>query len=194
MNRIHIAITILFYLLVGPGPTQFFLNKYTVSLFPLLCFVSVLFLLKDEILQVSIDSILRNPIIWRSSLNGIQWCIYIHAIASLLFKHNENLTELLIRKYTIMPFYVIVVGPILEEIVYRKIIYKFLEKKIGFISSSIISSLLFSAGHFSLDRLLPYFFIGIILCYIYKKTSSILSTITIHMMLNFIAILVSNLK
>lgn len=78
-----------------------------------------------------------------------------------------------------------------EETFFRGLIYAQLERKIGFIPSMLISSILFSAAHLSyktiLQVLMPFAF-SIILCFLTYKTKNIFAPISAHFTNNFIAL------
>jgi uncharacterized protein len=189
------VITLLaFFLLAGPGPSLFFINKYSVALFPLICMIIVIYVYKEEIKNLNISDILWNKKNYAWVWKGVQWSIYFHAASTLLFRPSANLTDNLMTTYPIMPVYIILFAPIMEEIVYRKIIFRLLATKYNFISASVISSTIFALGHFSWDRFLAYLGVGILFCKIYKETNSIYPTILAHVILNFIAVLASTLR
>ena len=76
-----------------------------------------------------------------------------------------------------------------EELLFRGLLQKSLFKKIGEIHISIfITALLFSAIHFHLDGLLPRFFLGIILGYLFYWSQSLWIPIIAHFINNDIVI------
>ncbi|GGG94977.1 CPBP family intramembrane metalloprotease [Staphylococcus pragensis] len=83
-----------------------------------------------------------------------------------------------------------IVGPILEEYVFRKVIFGELYSKIkgnrivAFLIASIISSLLFAIAHNDIKFLLIYFGMGMIFSLAYVFTKRIAVPIIIHMMQN----------
>lgn len=194
MKKQYIWTLLIFFLFVGPGPVVFFLNKYTVSLLPAASFIATLWLLKDEIAGANFDRLLKSRTTYRWAFEALKYAIFAHALTTLLFRPKMNLTESLLDQYVIMPFYVIAIGPILEEIAYRKIIFGFLHRRFNFWVGAVVSSAIFAIGHFSPDRVLGYFAVGIIFCYVYKKSDSIVPTMMAHVTLNFVSLLVSTLR
>ncbi len=80
-------------------------------------------------------------------------------------------------------------SPLVEEIVFRNLLLTLFEKKFSFIVSCCMSSLIFSVCH--LDWFfLPYFFNGVILCVIRKRTGSIYAPIVTHWLYNASTLLV----
>jgi hypothetical protein len=93
-----------------------------------------------------------------------------------------------------MVFYVIVLGPIAEEIFYRKIIFGTLIKRLPFWAAAGIASVIFGAAHLSWERFIGYAAVSVIFCYVYRKSGSLAPSILAHASINFIAILVTTLK
>ena len=82
----------------------------------------------------------------------------------------------------------IIIAPICEEILYRKVIFKELLKKNSFQVSILLSSLFFSLMHLPLfGKLLPTFLLGLASAYIYFKTGKIGYSILLHFFNNFLA-------
>jgi membrane protease YdiL (CAAX protease family) len=106
---------------------------------------------------------------------------------------SEN-TERLIQIVAATPWFIIVTslfGPILEEIVFRKIVFGTLYKQYNFFISAIISSLLFAAVHFDFSHLLIYTSMGMVFAFLYVQTRRILVPIVAHVIMNTIVILIN---
>ncbi|MCX2829570.1 type II CAAX endopeptidase family protein [Bacillus pseudomycoides] len=79
----------------------------------------------------------------------------------------------------------VLIGPVLEEILYRGIILRFLEIKYSFFTGLIISSLLFGLAHnYNFAFIIFATLMGIIYGLLYKKTNSIIPVIIGHMIYN----------
>lgn len=95
---------------------------------------------------------------------------------------------------------IVILGPIVEEIVYRYCIYTLFDKYKK--PLCIISSILFALGHvfkhllkgdFSqFVTMIPYIFFGVILCLRYYKSNNIIYPIGIHCTINTIIFLAGN--
>jgi len=81
----------------------------------------------------------------------------------------------------------VILAPILEEIIYRGIIFKILKEYYSLYLSIIISSVFFSVMHSDVNGLIYYFFIGVILAYIYHCTKSLVLNIIFHFLINLMA-------
>lgn len=91
----------------------------------------------------------------------------------------------------------VLLPPVAEEVVFRGFMFGGLRSKLNFLTSAIITSLIFAVGHlqFGNDNNAPLlwvagidtFILSMVLCYIRDKTGSIWPTILIHMMKNGLA-------
>ena len=81
---------------------------------------------------------------------------------------------------------IVILAPVLEEITFRKVLFIRLSRKLGFVISAVISSLIFGIGHNSLGILGAIAF-GIGCCILYRKYNNIAASITVHMVYNLIA-------
>ena len=85
----------------------------------------------------------------------------------------------------------VIFAPIVEELLFRGIIFNKLNSKISVLYAVIITSLLFSAFH-GFGRLLVTFIFSIALCIIYLKTENILIPIFIHILNNLIGTILTD--
>jgi membrane protease YdiL (CAAX protease family) len=95
----------------------------------------------------------------------------------------------------IVLFMIILSAPIIEEFLFRGCVQNFLRRKIGVKSSIVITSIFFSGMHFSFSQsfsniplLISLFVFSIYLGFVYEKTRSLLSSITLHMTFNTISV------
>ena len=77
--------------------------------------------------------------------------------------------------------------PITEELIFRGLIFKFIRQHKGFIFSVIVSSLVFSVLHFSLEMLPFTFVLGVVTAFAFEKTNSLVYPILIHILVNNLA-------
>ncbi|ECR3485421.1 TPA: CPBP family intramembrane metalloprotease [Listeria innocua] len=103
-------------------------------------------------------------------------------------------TELLVdltRSAPIFLIFISVLGPILEELVFRKVVFGGLSNVMNIHVAAVISSLFFGLLHGDISFLLTYFVIGLILCFLYTKTKRIAVSMGAHILMNTIVLLVS---
>lgn len=77
-----------------------------------------------------------------------------------------------------------IVGPILEELLFRGSIQKLFMEKATPVKAILISSLIFGLIHGNPAQIVNAFFIGIILGWLYYKTGSLVPSILIHVINN----------
>lgn len=85
-------------------------------------------------------------------------------------------------------------APIVEEILFRGILYKRLKEYINPFAGIIISSLLFGIYHFNLVQAVYAFCVGCVFGYLMEKYKSIKVPILAHIVANMISILLSEVK
>lgn len=85
-----------------------------------------------------------------------------------------------------------VIGPILEEIVFRKIIFGSLHKRFNFFISALISSVIFALAHMEPEHILLYSAMGFTFAFLYVKTKHILVPIFAHVAMNTMVVLVQS--
>lgn len=73
------------------------------------------------------------------------------------------------RTIIVLSVLTVIIAPVLEEFVFRHIIYGGTSKKVGKIAAAIISSLLFTVLHYNLAGVVAFFAVGIYNCYLYEK-------------------------
>ncbi|WP_394348166.1 CPBP family intramembrane glutamic endopeptidase [Saccharicrinis carchari] len=79
----------------------------------------------------------------------------------------------------------ILIAPIMEELIFRGVIFKLLKENYSFWISVIISSMLFAGVHFNFSDLSFLFVYGILFCWVYDKTKSLWAPIVLHVLINF---------
>ena len=100
------------------------------------------------------------------------------------FKTPENLVD-----FTYIFLYLCIIAPITEEILFRGIILKLLDRY-GTIFTIIISSLAFAILHFNPTGFIPIFFLGIILALLKLGTGSIFAPVVFHAANNFLSFMI----
>lgn len=87
---------------------------------------------------------------------------------------------------------VVILAPILEEIVFRRVLFTRLSKRLNFIMSATISSIIFGIGHDILGMFGAIVF-GYSCCILYKKYKNILVPMAVHCLNNFIAAILTSI-
>ena len=132
-------------------------------------------------------------------LLGISICL-IYNISIFNLNNIFNFTNQF--KLSELPIYVQIissgiVGPILEELTFRGIVYNKLKEFNKPMKSIILSTLIFSLMHTNIVNMIYAFVISFFLIYVYEKYKTIKAPILLHMSANittilFISILIKN--
>ena len=107
-----------------------------------------------------------------------------------LFDNNSNLIVTLISTGLI--------GPIIEELMFRGIIYNELKNKYSNMKAILITTIFFAVIHFNIIQIIYTFALGFILIFVYEKYKNIKAAIALHMASNitttlFLSILIKNI-
>lgn len=84
----------------------------------------------------------------------------------------------------------IIFAPLIEELVFRGILFNRLKIRTGIIPAMIISSAIFAIGH-EFGGIISAFLFGICMCILYLKTDNILIPMSVHFLNNVTATLLS---
>lgn len=108
--------------------------------------------------------------------------------------NTQNLMKMA-RESGILILYIVVAGPILEELIFRKLIFGEIfnsikkPKWLGFIIAVLISSFIFSLAHSDPSHTLIYVAMGTVFSGLYVLTKRIIVPIAAHMGMNGIVVL-----
>jgi membrane protease YdiL (CAAX protease family) len=96
-----------------------------------------------------------------------------------LFLKEKNTTFL---AYTSV--FAAMVGPMIEELFFRGFMYNAFKKRVGIFAAMLITAATFAALHAHAVGFLPIMILGMVLAYLYEKTGTLVSSITVHMIHN----------
>ncbi|UFT99841.1 CPBP family intramembrane metalloprotease [Radiobacillus kanasensis] len=99
---------------------------------------------------------------------------------------SENTQDIMsiTRSAPIFVLVVVVVAPILEEVIFRKIIFGSIYKKTNFIIAAVASALVFALVHGDPLHLITYMSMGFVFAFLYVQTKRIIVPIITHMAMN----------
>lgn len=141
-------------------------------------------------------------IICSGILEPLLYSVFGHSITQ---NSNQDYLTNMIRKNPIMfPILVSVFGPIIEETMYRFVLFRVLYDKNHF-AAHFITALLFGTQHIfaavflngqyiELLNIISYMLFSLILTTIYSKCRNLLPCILIHIMINTISVLITVMK
>lgn len=80
----------------------------------------------------------------------------------------------------------IVFAPVIEELIFRGVLFNRLKIRIGIIPAMLLSSFIFAIGH-DFGGILSAFLFGLCMCILYLKTDNILIPMSVHFINNTVA-------
>lgn len=84
---------------------------------------------------------------------------------------------------------VIIGAPLVEELLFRGVLFEELRKEISLKGTIFLTSIVFGIYHFNILQSSNAFFLGLVLAYVYYKTRSIKASIIIHATNNMVAMI-----
>lgn len=105
---------------------------------------------------------------------------------------SENTQDILemVKMVPIFAIVVAIIGPILEEIVFRKVIFGAFYKRFNFVISALLSSVIFAVVHLDFTHILIYTAVGFTFSFLYVKTGRIIVPIIAHVAMNGYAVII----
>ncbi|MFQ9515986.1 MAG: lysostaphin resistance A-like protein [Eubacterium sp.] len=86
-----------------------------------------------------------------------------------------------------------IVGPVVEEMIFRGLIFNRIKKMSNVMAAALISSILFGVYHGNWVQAPYAFIIGMVCVYVYEKYKSIAAPIILHMSANLLSVIVSSM-
>lgn len=161
--------------------------------------VAILFIMKPYMEAPSTRDA-ANPgsiVLW--AIAGVFLAYFAEFIAGLIEINLLGITQSSANTQQIMeitrsaPLFALItslIAPIVEEIIFRKIIFGTLYKKVNFFMAAVISALIFGIIHGEPEHILIYGSMGFVFAYLYVKTKRIIVPILVHMTLNTITVVI----
>lgn len=164
-------------------------------------FIIILLLLRKEMKANKLDRDAASTggiIGW--SIAGMFLALFAQAIAAnienmLGIKMGSENTKQIIHLIETAPIVILVssvIGPILEEIVFRKILFGELYKRTNFFIAAIISSVIFALAHGEPQHTILYASMGLTFAFLYVKTKRIIVPIFAHVAMNTFVVLMQS--
>ncbi|WP_075618599.1 CPBP family intramembrane glutamic endopeptidase [Paenisporosarcina indica] len=162
--------------------------------------ISVLHLLRNDLKIAAFET--KKSTVQKSLLviiMGVILDIVVTIVIALLpsvvfYTSNENLSDIntIFKFLPLAIIHTVLITPILEELIFRRILFKVSSKRFNILFGSIFSSLIFSTVHLpvSSSSFLMLFMHAIIYSYIYYRTNRLLIPIILHGIWNLLIIIV----
>lgn len=141
--------------------------------------------------------------IWKGKKLNIGWTILWGIFGFLLLLIGQSLAALiefaigidpgsentanLVSIAEVVPaaiFAVVIFGPVMEELVFRRVIFGSLNQVTNFWVATAVSAIVFALVHMEFAHILLYFTTGLVLAFLYQKTKRLLAPIIAHILLN----------
>ncbi|UCZ53711.1 CPBP family intramembrane metalloprotease [Bacillus shivajii] len=140
---------------------------------------------------------ISTTILW--SILGIFMAFAAQYVAALIemlvldIEPGSENTQQIVDMANAVPWLMIVVAvlvPVMEEIVFRMVIFGSLYKRFGFWISALLSGFIFAIVHWDFEHLLVYLAMGVVFAYLYWKTKRIIVPIIAHVGINSFVMLI----
>lgn len=174
-------------------------SKYTIIFTPVVVFLYLIHTYHKEIKEYNAKE-LTSVDFWRDKV----------AIYSLFMLLTFNVTWIQILFFylsgidppdlgfayslTAAPVVSVLFSSVIEEAVFRKMIFGYLDRKFNYYIGAVVSSLVFALGHMNYANWLGYFLLGLVWCHAYKKTGNIAVPIIIHIIWNLLSFIIYSMK
>ena len=159
-------------------------------LFPALL-ITIVYLLKEE-LNIKVfetdKASVKNTIsvICMSFFVALAGIIIISLVRTFFDSPAENNTTNVLMAFPII-IPVVLLGPLVEELVFRRIILNVFSKKFNIYASIVLTSFLFSSWHMSLLSFPNLFWLSMVYSYSYYLTNRLSVPIILHIIWNLFA-------
>ena len=124
---------------------------------------------------------------------GIAGAIEMYVLDIQPGSENTEVIVGLLEKNIIFLLLPAILGPIIEELVFRKVIFGALRKRMNLHLATVIGALIFALAHFDFAHTLIYFVMGLVFTFLYVKTKRIIVPILAHMGINSLVVIIQML-
>ena len=118
---------------------------------------------------------------------GLNNIIMLFDLARYSERYQEAARALYAPTFAWQILYTGILMPILEELVFRGLVYRTLRRWIPFWGAMLVSAVLFAFYHGNLVQFVYAFLCGLLLAYFFEKSGSIFAPILAHMVMNLVA-------
>lgn len=185
ISYILVFICSFIYALYDINNLDFFVNRYLSIISIFINVLLIIFIIKKEKIKLKKINI-------RKIFPYIYFCLSFTILFNLLVIYISNNSNSSNINMFILLISSGIIGPILEELVFRKLIIDKLLKFNSLYKTIIISSLVFSLLHINQLKIIYTFIVGIIYGFVYIKRKNIMDSIIIHSISNMVVLLITN--
>lgn len=178
LSYLVIFVSYIFYILMGNDDTVNFVVNYATYILIVFNIIYIIYLLRKNIILCR----KTKPIIPFIML-GIGFSSFCNMI---ILKINTN--EVVEMNILFLILSSVLVGPLIEEILFRNILVNKLEKFNNKIVTILLASFIFAIMHNGIVNIIYTFILGIILNIIYLKNKNLLYPLLVHSSANLISL------
>lgn len=146
------------------------------------------FLKAVPIFIMSLPIIWIATLIWSGILSGLQGAGLVEEFAPqelvTLFKSGGDWAAMVL-----LVMMAVIVAPVVEEVIFRGCIYRFLKSQTTLLGAQVISGAVFAFLHGNLLSFVPLILVGVLLARAYEKTGSLAVAIWFHAFFNAFSLL-----
>ncbi len=143
---------------------------------------------KEHIKQIKIPKWYYITLLGIFASMGLSKLVTIIPIDNILGNYQEINNNIDSNPLILKVLALVIAGPIVEELIFRGLIYKRLKGYTDVMKAVYISSAIFGIYHFNLVQGLYGFALGILLCFVYDKYKTIAAPIILHTSANLAAL------
>jgi membrane protease YdiL (CAAX protease family) len=162
--------------------------------------VIILLLLRKDMTTTELrDDRSPMPIAIAWTIVGIFLAMFAQGIAASIenkvfgIEFGSENTQFLVEIAKVTPLFIIVtsiIGPILEEIIFRKLLFGTLYKRFNFFIAGLLSSVVFAIVHMDFTHILIYTAMGFTFAFLYVRTKRIIVPIIAHVAMNTLVVMI----
>lgn len=138
-----------------------------------------------------LSGIWRPVMAWPLAYLGIAIYSYLASLTGIAFLEPDGTVPQAITRddttFALATVLAVIAAPVSEELFFRGFVFSGLARR-GFWFAAAISSLAFTVVHFDPGSLIPFFWVGVLLSWLYWSRGSLWDAIIFHALFNFTSI------
>ena len=121
--------------------------------------------------------------------HGLSILISLVNIDGLIGSYEESSAALYAAGILLVVIRTVILAPIVEELIFRGLIFNRIKGYLGFWAAAVISAAIFGIYHLNLAQGIYAFIFGILFCLIYRRFESLWSCIFMHAAANLLSVI-----
>lgn len=163
----------------------------------LISFVVNFFLFRrDHVIQS--DYLKKNPVhlLWIFLIgvlmsHGLSILLSILPLDNLIGSYETVENEVFSAGWIFVVIRAVIVTPVVEELIFRGLVFRRMKEYTSFWPAAIVSSILFGLYHMNLVQGIYAFLFGIIICLLYDRYGHIAAAVLVHFGANLLSVILS---